>query len=242
MRRANQLVASTLRLLRAAVRPGISTAELDQIAEENIRDQGGVPSFKGYHGFPASACISVNDQVVHGIPGPRRLQEGDIVSIDLGAIVDGFHGDSAITVPVGTISDAARALIYHTYRALWEGIAQAVVGNRVGDISHAVQRYAEAQGYPSCASWLATESGGVCTRSPRCPTMGHLGAGRAHARHDAGYRADGQPWAPEIEVAADQWTVSTQDGKVSAHFEHTIAVTLDGPRILSEWPDQEEPI
>ena len=118
MRRANQLVASTLRFLRDAVQPGITTAELDRIAEENIRDHGGVPSFKGYHGFPASACISVNDQVVHGIPGPRRLREGDIVSIDLGAIVDGFHGDSAITVPVGTISAEARALRYYTYRSL----------------------------------------------------------------------------------------------------------------------------
>jgi methionyl aminopeptidase len=243
MRRANQLVASTLRLLRDAVQPGITTAELDRIAEENIRDHGGVPSFKGYHGFPASACISVNDQVVHGIPGPRRLREGDIVSIDLGAIVDGFHGDSAITVPVGTISAEARALLYHTYRALWEGIAQAVVGNRVGDISHAIQRYAEAQGYSVVRELVGHGIGRNMHEEPQVPNFGPPGRGPALM---PGMTLAIEPMVnlgrPEVEVAPDQWTVSTQDGKVSAHFEHTIAVTLDGPMVLSEWPDQEEPI
>lgn len=241
MRRASQLVMSTLRLLRAAVQPGVTTADLDRLAEENIRSHGGVPSFKGYHGFPASACTSVNDQVVHGIPGPRRLKEGDIVSIDLGAIVDGFHGDSAITVPVGPVSDEAKALLYHTYRALWEGIAQAVVGNRVGDISHAVQKYAESQGYSVVRELVGHGIGRSMHEDPQVPNFGPPGRGPSLM---PGMTLAIEPMinqgGSDVDVGGDQWTVSTRDGKLSAHFEHTIAVGLNGPTILTEWPDQEE--
>jgi methionyl aminopeptidase len=243
MRSAGALVADTLRRLRDRVRPGITTGELDRIAEEYIRAHNGVPSFKGYHGFPASACISVNEQVVHGIPGPRRLHEGDVVSIDVGAIVGGYHGDAAVTLPVGKISEEARALLYHTYRSLYEGIAQAVNGKRIGDISFAVQRYVEAHGYSVVREMVGHGIGRSMHEEPQVPNFGPPGRGPILV---PGMTLAIEPMinqgTADIEVAADQWTVSTSDGKLSAHFEHTVAIGRDGPIILTRWPENEEPI
>ncbi len=243
MRRAGGLVIDTLRRLRDAVRPGVTTGELDRAAEEYIRSHNGVPSFKGYHGFPASACISVNEQVVHGIPGPRRLQEGDIVSIDVGAIVEGYHGDAAVTLPVGKISEDAKALLTHTYRSLYEGIAQAVSGNRVGDISNAVQRYVEAHGYSVVRELVGHGIGRSMHEEPQVPNFGQPGRGPTLV---PGMTLAIEPMinqgSMEVEVAADQWTISTCDRKLSAHFEHTVAIGKDGPIILTRWPENEEPI
>lgn len=243
MRRAGALVADTLRHLRDRIRPGVTTGELDRAAEEYIRSHNGIPSFKGYHGFPASACISVNEQVVHGIPGPRRLREGDIVSIDVGAIVEGYHGDAAVTLPVGRIGEEAHRLLYHTYRSLQEGIAQAVPGNRVGDISHAVQRYVESHGYSVVRELVGHGIGREMHEEPQVPNYGPPGRGPLLV---PGMTLAIEPMinqgGADVEVAADQWTVSTCDGSLSAHFEHTVAIGEDGPIILTQWPENEEPI
>ncbi|HEX2999528.1 MAG TPA: type I methionyl aminopeptidase [Armatimonadota bacterium] len=243
MRRAGKLTADTLRILRDAVRPGITTAELDRIAEEYIRSHGGVPSFKGYQGYPATACISVNEQIVHGIPGERRLEEGDIVSIDMGAIVDGFQGDSAITLPVGVVSEEAKQLMLHTYRSLFFGIEQALEGNRLGDISHAIQVYAESHGYSVVRELVGHGIGRSMHEEPQIPNYGPAGHGPILKK---GMTLAIEPMinigTPDIVVAPDQWTVSTRDGKLSAHFEHTVAIGDEGPEILTRWPANEEPI
>ncbi|TMQ70300.1 MAG: type I methionyl aminopeptidase [Candidatus Eisenbacteria bacterium] len=212
IRAAARVVARTLQLMRRSVRPGITTSELDRMAEEFIRGHGGRPSFKGYRGFPASICASVNDEVVHGIPSPRTLQEGDIIGIDVGVELEGYHGDAAWTFPVGEISAEASRLLQVTRDALRLGIAQAQPGARIGDISHAVQSHVEAAGNfgpPDRGPRLMV--GQVLAIEPMVNVGGH-----------------------EVMIRPDGWTVVTRDGSLSAHFEHTVAVDATGPVILSD--------
>jgi methionyl aminopeptidase len=243
MRRSGRLVADTLRTLRDKTRPGVTTGDLDRWAESYIREHGGIPSFKGYRGFPASACISVNEQVVHGIPGERRLEEGDIVSIDVGAVVDGWHGDSAITLPVGKVASESWRLLRATYQALYHGIGKAQPGNRMGDISHAVQRCAEEHGFAVVREMVGHGIGRRLHEAPQIPNHGPPGQGP--------FLLPGMVLAiepivnlggREVEIGADHWTVLACDGRASAHFEHTVAVGENGPEILTGWPGHEEVI
>ncbi len=234
MRVAGRLVARVLEELRGLVRPGVTTAELDAVAEQRIRDAGGVPSFKGYHGFPASICASVNEQVIHGIPSSRVLAEGDILSIDLGAIVGGYHGDAAITVPVGAISERAAELLRVTEESLYKGIEQARIGNRLGDIGHAVQRHVEAHGFSVVREFVGHGIGTSMHEEPQIPNYGDPGRGQR--------LAEGMVLAIEpminigkaaVRILDDGWTAVTRDGSLSAHFEHTVGVTSAGPMILT---------
>jgi methionyl aminopeptidase len=235
-----QLVAMTLRELGRAVRPGITTAELDRLAETFIRDHGAKPAFKGYRGFPASICSSVNEEVVHGMPGPRTLCEGDIIGIDVGAEKDGYFGDSAFTFPVGETSDEARNLMKVTREALMEGIAQARPGNRVGDISNAIQRHVELHGYSVVRALVGHGIGREMHEEPAVPNFGPAGRG---PRLMAGLVLAIEPMVNvggfEVVTRSDGWTVATKDGALSAHFEHTVALGLEGPEILSVLPDGE---
>ncbi len=233
-----QLVAMTLRELGRTVRPGITTAELDRLAETFIRDHGGRPAFKGYRGFPASICPSVNEEVVHGIPGPRELREGDVIGIDVGVEKDGFYGDAATTFAVGVVSDEARKLMDVTREALMQGIAQARPGNRVGDISSAVQRTAESHGYSVVRALVGHGIGREMHEEPAVPNFGPPGRG---PRLMSGLVLAIEPMVNgggyEVVTRPDGWTVATKDGTLSAHFEHTVAVGPDGPEILSVVPD-----
>jgi methionyl aminopeptidase len=235
MRRAGQVVGQVLTILQNAVVPGITTHELDIIAEREIRSRGAIPSFKGYGGYPANVCVSINDQVVHGIPGSRRIQEHDLVSLDLGATLDGFVGDSALSVFAGGAPDARAAeLLEVTEAALMAGIAQALVGHHLGDISHAVQEVAEAHGFSVVRDYVGHGIGREMHEDPQVPNYGRadrgilLRAGLAIAIEPminmGGYDVDVQP---------DGWTVLTRDGKLSAHFEHTIFLDPEGPEILT---------
>jgi len=239
IRVAAQLVAMTLRELGRAVRPGVTTAELDRIAEAFIRDHGARPAFKGYRGFPASICPSVNEEVVHGIPGPRALREGDIVGIDVGVERDGFYGDAASTFPVGEVSATARKLMDVTRESLLQGVAQARPGNRVGDISNAVQTHAERHGFSVVRALVGHGIGREMHEEPAVPTFGPAGRG---PRLMAGVVLAIEPMVNtggfEVVTGSDGWTVSTKDGGLSAHFEHTVAVGPDGPEILSALPDE----
>lgn len=234
MREAGRLVARLLLELEKRIRPGVTTAELDRFAEEFIRSAGGTPSFKGYRGFPASICTSVNDEVVHGIPGPRRLQEGDIISIDVGVLLHGYHGDGARTYPVGAIDEQARRLLEVTERALYAGIEQARPGKRVSDIGHAVQQVVEAAGFSVVREFVGHGIGRRIHEDPQVPNFGPPGQG---PRLRPGMTLAVEPMvnegAPEVTIRGDRWTAVTRDGKRSAHFEHTVAVTEDGPAILS---------
>jgi methionyl aminopeptidase len=235
MREAGRITARALRLVGEAVRPGITTAELDAIAETAIREEDAVPAFLGYHGFPASICASVNDQVVHGIPAKRtRVAEGDILSVDIGAIIDGYYGDSARTFAVGQVCDVAIRLMDATKRALDAGITQCVVGNRLFDISHAVQEVAEGAGFSVVREYVGHGIGRAMHEEPQIPNYGPGGKGPE--------LAEGMVFAIEpmvnagaasVKSLADGWTVTTADGSLSAHFEHTVAVTLDGPVVLT---------
>jgi len=216
------------------VRPGITTGELDQIAEKMCKELGVKPAFKGYKGFPACVCISVNDQVVHGIPGDRVLENGDIVGLDFGVIHEGYHGDSAITVPVGTITPQAQALVDATRECLMKGIEQAVVGNKLFDISHAVQNYVEGLGFSVVREFVGHGIGKSLHEDPQVPNYGPKGRGvplkeglvlAIEPMINAGTHA--------IKVESDGWTAVTIDGSLSAHFEHTIAITKNGPEILT---------
>ncbi len=233
-----QLVAMTLRELGKAVRPGITTAELDRIAESFIRDHGARPAFKGYRGFPASICPSVNEEVVHGIPGPRELREGDVIGIDVGVEKDGFYGDAATTFAVGDVSDEARRLMEVTREALMQGIAQARPGNRVGDISSAVQRTAESHGFSVVRALVGHGIGREMHEEPAVPNFGPPGRG---PRLMTGLVLAIEPMVNgggfEVVTRPDGWTVATKDGTLSAHFEHTVVVGPDGPEILSVVPD-----
>jgi methionyl aminopeptidase len=236
MARASKLVAETLQALKREVRPGVTTDELDRIAEKFIRTRGGVPAFKGYRDYPKTLCASVNDQVVHGIPSKRVLKEGDIIGLDLGAIVEGFYGDAAVTVPVGTIDPKVAELLRVTEEALYKGIEQAVVGNRLSDISHAVQRHAEAAGFSVVTDFVGHGIGRQLHEEPQVPNHGKPGQG---PRLQVGMVLAIEPMvnlgASGVRILDDQWTAVTDDGSLSAHFEHTIAIQASGPpRILTK--------
>jgi len=239
VRAASQIVARALAELGRAVRPGITTAELDRIAEQVIRDHGARPAFKGYRGFPASICPSVNEEVVHGIPGPRALEEGDIVGIDVGAELNGWYGDAARTFAVGATSEEASRLMRVTEQALERGLAQARAGNRVGDISHAVQSFVEQHGFSVVRDLVGHGIGSEMHEEPAVPNFGPAGKG---PRLLAGQLLAIEPMVnaggPAVVTRPDGWTVATKDGSWSAHFEHTVAVGPDGPEILSALPDE----
>jgi methionyl aminopeptidase len=234
IRAAARLVAKTLEMLGRHVRPGITTAELDRLAEAFIRDHGGRPAFKGYRGFPASICPSINDEVVHAIPGPRELREGDIIGIDVGVEQGGFFGDAAFTFPVGAVSERTERLLTVAREALEKGIAQARAGNRVGDISHAIQAHAEAAGFSVVRALVGHGIGRAMHEEPQVPNYGLPDRG---PRLMAGQVLAIEPMVnvggPDVVTKDDGWTVVTRDGGLSAHFEHTVAVGPDGPDVLS---------
>jgi methionyl aminopeptidase len=239
MARASRLVAETLALLRREVRVGITTEDLDRVAEEFIRSNGGMPAFKGYRNYPKTLCASINDQVVHGIPSKRTLKEGDIIGLDLGAIVDGFYGDSAVTVAVGNVNPRVAELLRVTEESLYAGIAKAVVGNRLSDISHAVQRHAEAAGFSVVTDFVGHGIGRQLHEEPQVPNYGKPGQG---PRLQEGMVLAIEPMInmgnSGVRVLDDRWTAVTTDGSLSAHFEHTIAIQSSGPpRILTQVPE-----
>ncbi len=235
MRQAGRIVAETLAILQERVRPGITTADLDALAYKVITKHNAIPSFKGYRGFPASLCVSVNEEVVHGIPGKRVLREGDIVSLDLGAIYHGYHGDAAITIGVGKISEEAARLIEVTAGALQAAIAQARAGNRLGDISWAIQSYAESRGFSVVRQYVGHGIGREMHEDPQVPNFGQPGRG---VKLRPGMTLALEPMVNmgdwRTRVLSNNWTVVTEDGKLSAHFEHTIAITAGEPEILTK--------
>ena len=237
MARAGKVVADTLALMQESIRPGITTGELDRIADDYIRSQGGVPTFKGYKGDPAAICASPNAMVVHGIPGAYALAEGDVLSVDVGVTLDGFVADSAWTYPVGEVPAEAERLLEVCERALYAGIEQARVYNEVGDISEAVQRVTEEAGFSVIRSLVGHGVGRSMHEDPQIPNYGEPGRGPQ--------LAEGMTFAiepminvgdPEIYVHDDDWSISTADASLSAHFEHTIAVTENGPEVLTGVP------
>lgn len=234
MRRAGRIVAEVFELMRDMIKPGVTTAELDRAAEKLIRSRGAIPLFKGYGGFPATLCLSVNEQVIHGIPGERVLQEGDIVSVDVGAQIQGFCGDAARTFPVGKIAPEVQQLLDVTQECLAAGIAQAVSGNRLGDIGHAVQEIAEAHGYGVVRDYVGHGIGREMHEAPDVPNYGTPGRG---LRLTNGMALAIEPMINmgtfAVRRLADGWTVVTLDGKPSAHFENTVAITADGPQIMT---------
>ena len=239
MARASRLVAETLAMLRREVRAGVTTEDLDRLAEQFIRSHGGTPAFKGYRNYPKTLCASINDQVVHGIPSKRALKEGDIIGLDLGAIVDGFYGDSAVTVVVGNVNPRIANLVKVTEESLYAGIAQAVVGNRLSDISHAVQRHAEAAGFSVVTDFVGHGIGRQLHEEPQVPNYGKPGQG---PRLQEGMVLAIEPMInmgnSGVRVLDDRWTAVTTDGSLSAHFEHTIAIQSSGPpRILTQVPE-----
>jgi methionyl aminopeptidase len=235
MAEASRVVAEVLEIVRKTVRPGVTTDDLDRLAEEGIRARGGIPAFKGYRNYPKTLCASVNEQVVHGIPSKRQLKEGDIIGLDLGAIVGGFYGDSAVTVAVGRIAEEAAKLIQVTEESLYLGIEQAVVGNRLTDISYAVQRRAESAGYSVVTEFVGHGIGRQLHEEPQVPNYGKPGQG---PRLQAGMVLAIEPMVnmggSAVRILDDRWTAVTADGSLSAHFEHTIAIQPSGPaRVLS---------
>jgi len=234
MRRSGKITAKVLAGLMKAVRPGMTTEQLDAMAEKGIRDLGGLPTFKGYHGFPASICASVDDEVVHGIPGSRVLRDGDVLSIDIGTTLDGYVSDSAVTVAVGNISSEARRLMDVTQECLMIGIAQMQRGNHVGDIGAAVQAHAEKNGYGVVRELVGHGVGRAMHEEPQVPNYGKPHTG---VELRPGLVLAIEPMitqgAHAVKILKDGWTVVTADGKLAAHFEHTIAVTDDGPKILT---------
>jgi len=237
MRESNAIVAEILQELRRLVEPGISTRQLDQHAEKAAKERGAVPAFKGYGGFPYALCASINDEVVHGFPSERVLVEGDIASLDFGVKYKGYFGDSAITVAVGRISDNAANLMKVTKEALFKGIEKARTGNRLGDISHAVQDHVERVGYSVVRDYVGHGIGRDLHEDPAVPNYGSPGRG---ILLKSGMVIAIEPMINEgtyeVKVKPDGWTVVTADGKLSAHFEHTIAITDNGPEVLSSVP------
>lgn len=236
MREACRISAGALRVAGEAIRPGISTWEIDQIAYKYIKSQGAEPNFLGLYGFPATACISINDEVIHGIPSKSRIiKAGDIVSIDLGAKINGFNGDNAATFACGEISEEAQKLMDTTKESLYEAIKFAVVGNKIGDIASAVQNYCEEKGYGIVREYTGHGVGKELHEDPSVPNYGKAGRG---VRLVAGMTLAIEPMINQgtaaIKVMPDGWTVKTRDGKLSAHFEHTVAITSDGPVILTK--------
>ena len=234
LRRVNQLVARILAELRQVVQPGITTADIDELAERRVREAGAEPAFKGYHGYPATVCASVNEQVVHGIPSNRPLVAGDIVSIDMGAKLDGFFGDCAVTVPVGAVSPQATELLRVTEEALFRGIDCVRPGARVSDIGAAVQQHVEAQGFSVVREFVGHGIGTALHEEPQVANYGPAGHG---PRLSEGMVIAIEPMVnagkPAVKVLSDGWTAVTKDKSLSAHFEHTVVVTRDGCEILT---------
>ena len=234
MRAANALVADVLAELAGMVAPGVTTKDLDAAAEKLVRDGGAEPAFKGYRGYPCTLCASVNEQVVHGIPSNRALGEGDIISLDMGVKLNGFYGDSAVTVPVGKVSEEAATLLRVTRESLEKGIAQVRLGGRISDIGHAIQQHVEAHGLSVVREFVGHGIGAALHEEPQIANYGEPGRGPR--------LADGMTLAiepmvnigrPAVKVLADGWTAVTKDGSLSAHFEHTVAVTKTGPLVLT---------
>jgi len=234
MRSAGAIVADVLKRLSAIVEPGITTADLDREAERMIVAVGAYPTFKGYHGYPSSICASINDEVVHGIPSKRKLRDGDIVGIDCGATYLGYVGDAAVTVPVGKISDAVKRLLEATERSLYQAIEKCRVGNRLGDVCNAVQSYVEPLGFTVVKNYCGHGVGRAMHEEPQVPNYGRPGTGPILRE---GLVIAIEPMInlgqEDVKVLSDGWTVITMDGQPSAHFEHTVAITEDGPQILT---------
>lgn len=234
LKEAGHIVYLTHQYLRPHIKAGIKTKELDRLAEEFIRSKGATPSFKGYEGFPSTLCISINDEVVHGFPSDRVLQDGDIISIDIGACYKGYHGDSAWTYTVGEVSDDAKYLLEHTEKALYEGIKQAKVGNRIGDISYAVEKYATEHNLGVVKELVGHGVGTSVHEAPDVPNYGTKGTG---PKIRDGMVIAIEPMltlgSPDIYVEDNDWTIKTEDSSLSAHFEHTIAITNEGVIILT---------
>ena len=242
MRVANQLVADVLAELEADVAPGVTTADLDRLAERLGKDAGAEPAFKGYRGYPATLCASVNEEVVHGIPSTsRKLREGDIVSLDIGVKVSGFYGDAAVTVPVGHVPEETTTLLRVTNESLERAIAQVRVGGRLSDIGHAVQEWVEAHGFSIVREFVGHGIGERLHEDPQIPNYGPPGRGPKLAE---GMVLAIEPMVamgrPETRVLGDGWTAVTRDGSLAAHFEHTVAVTSDGPLVLTARPVRSE--
>ena len=248
MAQAGKVVARMHEVVRDAIKPGISTAQLDEMAEREVRRSGAIPSFKGYRGFPATLCISINDEIVHGIPSPKRiLREGDLVKIDAGAIVDGYHGDSAATWIVGDAApDEVLDLVSRTRAAMWAGLLQARQGNRLTDISASVEQVAKPYGYGVVKEYVGHGIGRALHEDPQVPNYGRAGRG---PKLVPGLVLAVEPMfnlgSPETQVLDDDWTVVTADGALSSHWEHTVAITDEGPWVLTarsdepEWPQVE---
>ena len=244
MKKAGELSARVLREVGAHCVPGVSTWELDQFAEEFIRDNGGIPTFKGYGGFPATICASINDQIIHGIPSKNAiLKSGDIISIDVGATVDGWAGDNAWTFAVGSVGPRVKELLAATEKSMWAGISAARVGNRMGDVGHAIQSVARAAGFSVVREYTGHGIGRDMHEDPNVPNTGWA--------HTGIHLTEGMVLCVEpmltmgtrhVKYGSDHWLVSTRDGKPAAHFEKTIAITADGPVLVSVEPDHERPV
>ncbi len=234
MRKAGRIVAETLLLLEENIKPGITTAELDRVAEEFITKHGAKPSFKGLYGFPSSLCISVNEQVVHGIPGNYKIKDGDIVSIDCGAFIDGFHGDAARTFPIGEVTNDAKRLIDVTKESFFQGIKYAKEGNRLGNISHEIQNYIEAAGFSVVRDFVGHGIGRKLHEDPEVPNFGREGKGTKLLN---GMVLAIEPMVNmgnyKVKTLSNGWTVVTADATLSAHYENTVAILPDGPEILT---------
>ena len=236
MAAAGQVLARCLALLKGKARAGVTTADLDASAERFIRSQGGEPAFKGYRGFPGSICASPNSMVVHGIPGPYKLRRGDILSLDVGVILDGWVADAAITVPIGNVTPMAKKLLVTTREALFEAVEQCRPGNRLGDVSNAVQTRVEADGFSVIRALVGHGIGRDMHEDPQIPNFGQPDTG---PQLEEGMVLAVEPMVNvgtyPIRVADDNWSVFSQDGSLAAHFEHTVAITAEGPRILTPW-------
>jgi len=234
MREASRIVAEALAELRKLAEPGITTLQLDAFAGAYLVKRGAKPAFKGYREYPYTLCVSVNEEVVHGLPGKRKLQEGDIVGLDLGAIVDGYYGDGAITIPVGEITEEARRLMAVTEQCLKQAISKARLGNHLSDISHAVQSHAESQGYSVVRSFVGHGIGRSLHEEPQVPNFGPTGRGPILK---PGMVLAIEPMvnvgSPQVRILDDGWTAVSADGSLSAHFEHTVAITENGPEVLT---------
>ncbi len=237
---AGEILARCLALLRGKARAGVTTADLDEAAERFIRSHGGEPAFKGYRGFPGSICTSPNSMVVHGIPGPYALERGDILSVDVGVALDGWIADAAVTLPIGSVTPIAARLLKVTREALFEAVEACRPGNKLGDVSHAVQNHVEAHGFAVIRSLVGHGIGRDMHEDPQIPNFGRAGTG---PQLEEGMVLAVEPMvnagSHPIRIGSDNWSVYSQDGSLAAHFEHTVAVTAEGPRILTPWHLQE---
>ncbi len=236
MKEACRISAGALQVIGQAIEPGVTTGELDRMAEKYILSQGAKPNFKNYQGYPATACISINNEVIHGIPSnKRKIAAGDIVSVDLGALYEGYHGDNAVTFAVGDVTSEAKRLIDTTRESLYEGIKFARAGGRIGDISSAIQRYVESRGFSVVRDFVGHGIGTQLHESPEIPNFGTPGKGiRLLPGMTIGIEPMINNGTHEVKILPDGWTVLTKDGSLSAHFEHTVAITADGPLIMTK--------